>query len=224
MGQAIGQVLSLAVGVAISPVAIIGVVLMLVTPRARANGPAFLVGWLVGLGVIGAIVLLIAPDEMSDSGAPATWVNWLKLLLGVVLVLLASKDWRGRPRDGEEPPTPKWMGAIDHFDAKKSLGAGAVLSAANPKNLLLAIAAAASIAQTAIPGGQQAAAYAVFALIGAVGVAVPLVVYFALGDRAGPMLERMKDWMAQHNAVIMTVLLLIIGVKLIGEAITGFSA
>jgi len=32
--QAIGQVLSLAVGVAISPVPIIAVVLMLVTPRA----------------------------------------------------------------------------------------------------------------------------------------------------------------------------------------------
>jgi hypothetical protein len=223
MGQAIGQVLPLAVAVAISPLAIIGIVLMLVTPRARTNGPAFLVGWLLGLGLIGAIVLLISPNGTGDSGAPATWVNWLKLVLGVLLVLLASKDWRGRPRDGEKAPTPKWMGAIDSFDAPKALGAGVVLSAANPKNLLLAIAAAASIAQTAIPGGQQALAYAVFALIGALGVAVPLVVYFALGDRAGPILQSMKTWMAQHNAVIMTVLLLLIGAKLIGEAITGFS-
>jgi hypothetical protein len=40
VGQAIGQVLPLAVGVALSPVPIIAVVLMLVTERARVNGPA----------------------------------------------------------------------------------------------------------------------------------------------------------------------------------------
>jgi hypothetical protein len=58
MGQAIGQILSFAVGVALSPVPIIAVILMLVTPRARANGPAFVVGWLVGLAIVGAVVLL----------------------------------------------------------------------------------------------------------------------------------------------------------------------
>ena len=44
MGEAIGQTLPLAVGVALSPVPIIASILMLVTPRARANGPAFVVG------------------------------------------------------------------------------------------------------------------------------------------------------------------------------------
>ena len=62
-----------------------------------------------------------------------------------------------------------------------------------------------------------------FALIGEIGVAVPLLIYFALGDRGGPILEKIKSWMAQHNAAIMTVLFLVIGTKLIGEAITGFS-
>jgi hypothetical protein len=47
------------VGVAISPIPIIAVVLMLVTP-ARANGPMFVLGWIVGLAAIGVIVLAIA--------------------------------------------------------------------------------------------------------------------------------------------------------------------
>jgi Sap, sulfolipid-1-addressing protein len=55
MGQAIGGSLALAVGIAISPIPIIAVVLMLTTPRARANGPAFLAGWLLGLGIVGAM-------------------------------------------------------------------------------------------------------------------------------------------------------------------------
>jgi hypothetical protein len=225
LGQAIGGILTFAVGVAISPVPIIAVILMLVTPKARVNGPAFLVGWLLGLAVIGTIVLVFAGSaNASDGGQPATWVDVLKLVLGLLLVLVAAKQWRGRPHGDEEPPAPKWMGAIDSFTPPKALGAGAVLAGANPKNLLLSVGAAASIAQTGISGGQQAVAYAVFAVIGTIGVATPIVIFFALGDKAGATLERLKSWMAHNNGVIMAVLCLVIGAKLIGDAISGFSS
>jgi len=49
MGQAIGSVLPLALGVALSPIPIVAVVLMLTPPRGKINGPAFVVGWLVTL-------------------------------------------------------------------------------------------------------------------------------------------------------------------------------
>jgi threonine/homoserine/homoserine lactone efflux protein len=107
------------------------------------------------------------------------------------------------------------MGAVDAFTPPKAGGAGVVLSGANPKNLLLA--AAAAIAQTGISGGEQAVAYAVFAFIGTVGVAAPVVIYFALGERAGPILDGLKGWMGRNNAVIMAVLCLVIGAKLVGE-------
>jgi len=96
MGAAIGQALPLAVGVALSPIPIIAVALMLMSPRARLNGPGFVLGWLAGLAVIGAIVLAIAgPANASNDGKPATWVSVLKLLLGLLLVLLAVRQWRG---------------------------------------------------------------------------------------------------------------------------------
>jgi Sap, sulfolipid-1-addressing protein len=224
MGQAIGQTLSLAVGVALSPVPIVAVILMLVTPRARTNGPAFIVGWLAGLAIVGAVVLLVAgPTNANDNGEPATWVDILKIVLGALVLRIALRQWRGRPHDGEEAATPTWMGAIDAFTPVKAAGAGAVLAGANPKNLLLAVAAAAAIAQTGIPGGQQAGAYAVFAVVGTIGVAVPVVICFALGDRSGPVLDRLNKWMAAHNAVIMAVLCLVIGAKLIGDGIAGLS-
>jgi hypothetical protein len=223
MGEAIGQSLPLAIGVALSPVPIIAVVLMLTT--ARANGPAFVLGWLVGLGVVGAIVLALAgPGGASEEGQPASWVSWLKLLLGLGLLLVAVRQFRGRPRQGEQAPLPKWMGAIDRFTPGKALGGGAVLAGANPKNLLLAVGGAAAIAQTGIPASQQAVAYAVFAVIGTLGVGAPVGIYLAMGERSAELLGRLKDWMGQHNAVIMTVLCLVIGVKLIGDAITGLTA
>jgi threonine/homoserine/homoserine lactone efflux protein len=224
MGQAIGDLLPAAVGVAISPLPIVAVVLMLVSARGRANGPAFLIGWLVGIAGAGAILLLIAGGVGAhEDGEPAEWVAWLKLVLGLALLLLAAKQWRGRPHDGEEPPTPKWMGALDGFTPLKAGGAAVVLSAVNPKNLLLIVAGMAAIAQTGISTGEQTIALIVFTVIAAVGVATPVVIYFALGDRSAELLDRLKSWMTQNNGVIMAVLLLVIGVKLIGDAISGLS-
>jgi hypothetical protein len=60
IGQAIGGSLPLAVGIAISPVPIIAVVLILTSQRAKVNGPAFVLGWLAGPGIVGAIVLTLA--------------------------------------------------------------------------------------------------------------------------------------------------------------------
>jgi cytochrome b561 len=156
VGQAIGGSLPLAVGIALSPIPIIAVVLMLTSRRARVNGPAFVLGWLIGLGIVGAIVLsLTGAGGASKSGAPATWVSWVKMVLGVLLLLLvAVRQFRFRPRGDGQPQMPKWMATIDKASPAAALGLVAVLSGANPKNLLLAVGGAAAIAQTGISGGQ----------------------------------------------------------------------
>jgi heme/copper-type cytochrome/quinol oxidase subunit 3 len=223
MGQAIGNTLPMAIGVAISPVPIIAIVLMLGTPRARANGPAFAVGWLAGLSIIGAITLVSASgNATSGTGEPATWANVLKLVFGVLFVLIAARTWHGRPKPGEEAAMPKWMQAIDTFTAPKSLGMGALLSGLNPKNLALTIAAATAIAQTGISGGQEAVALAVFIILGSMTILAPVAVYFLMGAKAKEILDGLKEFMGAHNAAIMTVLLLVLGAKLIGDAIAGF--
>jgi hypothetical protein len=224
MGQAIGNVLPMAVGVAISPVPIIAIVLMLGTPRARTNGPAFAVGWLAGLTIVGTIVLVLANgNATSDTGGPATWASVLKLVFGVLFLLLAVHSWRGRPKPGEEAAMPKWMQAIDGFTGGKSLGVGALLSGLNPKNLALTVAAATVIAQTEISGGQQAVALAVFILLGSLTILAPVAIYFLMGAKAKEILDGLKGFMGAHNAAIMTVLLLVLGAKLIGDAIAGLS-
>jgi threonine/homoserine/homoserine lactone efflux protein len=222
MNEAIGQVLPFAVGVGLSPVPIIVVVLMLGTPRARANGPAFLLGWLAGLALVGAIVLLVSSGaDATDDGGPATWISVLQVVLGVLLVLVAVKQWRGRPRGDEEAALPKWMQTIDSFGPGKALGFGVLLSGANPKNLLLTVGAAAAVAQTGIAAGQETIALAVFVLIGTIGVGAPVISYFLLGERSRKPLDELKSWMAANNAVIMAVLTLVIGAKLVGDGISS---
>jgi hypothetical protein len=220
MGQVIGEILGLAVGVAISPIPIIAVVLLLSTPKGKANSLSFLLGWLMGLGLVGVIVLLVAdPAGASEDGAPATWVGWLLLVLGALTIFLGIKQFSGRPRGGEEPPMPKWMGAIDKFKPGQSLGIGFVLAALNPKNLTLTLAAAATIAGAGLAGADPYIVLAVFVIIGTLGLAIPIGIYFLGGDKAAETLADLRHWLAVNNAAIMSVLFVVIGAKLVGSGL-----
>ena len=222
MREVIGQLLPLAVVVAISPIPIIGVVLVMVTPRGRTNGPLFVLGFLAGLAVVGALVLTVASGLDASSSDSTSSVSGVKLALGIGLLVIAMRQWRSRPKPGETAAMPKWMAAIDSFSPLKVLGTGVLFVAVNPKNLVLTVAAATTVAQSGLSGADQAIAYGVFALIGTIGVLIPVVISFAMGDRAPAMLASLKAWMGTHNAAIMAVICLVIGAKLIGDALPGF--
>ncbi len=221
MGSAIGEILPVAIGIALSPLPIVAVILMLFTPRARANGLAFLAGWTGGLLVVGGILLVLsdATDAASDDGGESTLSGVVKLLLGVGLVLLAVRSWRARPPDGVEPELPKWMSALDTFTAPRSLAVGAALSSVNPKNLALLLAGIATISGSGLSGGEEAAVLVVFVGIASLSIVIPVGTYFALGDRAEATLTPAKDWLARNNAAVMAVILVIFGAKLLGDGI-----
>lgn len=225
MGEAIGQILSYGVAVALSPFPVIGVVLMLATPRARSNGPALLLGWVLGLALVGTIVLLVSGGAgPAEQGQPADWVSALDLALGVLLLWVAVKEWRGRPRGDEEVTLPKWMRTVDSFTPVKALALGMALSALNPKNLLLSIAAASAIARTDTSAGAQAVALAVYVVLGALGTGTPVVLYFTLKERSQHILDGLKRWTERNNTAITAVICLLFAAKLVGDAISGFSS
>jgi len=224
VGQAVGAVLPLAVAVAVFPVPVIVAVLVLGSERGTAKGLAFVLAWCVGLAAVGAIALVLAGvADASAAGEPATWVDVLLLGLGLLLVAFAVKQWRSRPSAGEETPVPGWMRTIGDFTTARAGGAGFALSALNPKNVLLTVAAAAEIADVGLPAGQEVAVLIGFVLVASAGVLTPLALSLALGDRSRELLDGLRGWMARHNAVIMAVLFILIGAKLIGDAISGLS-
>ena len=149
MGQGISAVLTFAIGVAISPVPIIAVILMLFSQRARVNGPAFLVGWVVALTAVSTIVYVASHDGnvAQTSSTASDSVSWGTIALGVGLLALARRNWRKRPAPGVEPAMPKWLATVETVSPVKALGLGIALAAVNPKNLILTAGAAAGLAQ-----------------------------------------------------------------------------
>lgn len=220
----IGQVLPEAVGIALSPIPIIGLILMLLSKNARKNSLMFMIGWLGGLAVVAVIVLVLvnAGKVTAGESATQTGVQWGQLLLGIALLFLALRQWRSRPKPGQEATMPKWMATVDSVQPGRALLLGALLSGVNPKNLLLNVAAAGIIAAAATTTVETAVATIVFILIASITIIGPVLYVQIAGERAEKGLNELKSWLTQHNAAIMTVLLLIIGVKLIGSGLGAF--
>ncbi|MFB6991273.1 GAP family protein [Streptomyces sp. NPDC056304] len=220
-GHAVGDVLGLAAGVAISPLPIVAIILILATPRGRPNGTLFLVGRILGLALLGAIMLTVGGSGgASTNKHPATWVGILKLVLGELLALFAARQWRRRPADPAEAQLPKWMAAIDRFTPPKVLGLGLLLSAANAKNAPLTIAAGASISAAGISVPQQIGALAVFVCIASLGVLAPLTVHLFMGERARSILGTWRNRAARHNVAVMAALFFVLGLKLLGDGVS----
>ncbi len=222
MKGVIGSILPLAIAVTISPIPIIAEILLLFTKKPVANAASYLAGFIVGVaGVLAILAAVAATINLSAGSGPSEGASILQMALGVLLLAAALRQFRGRPEPGEEASMPKWMNGIAGFAPGKSLIVGVGIGALNPKNIIVGVAAAVAIASASLSTGQEVGAIAVYVLVAALGVAAPLVVTLAMGEKAQKILDSWKAWLGQNNAVVMSVLFLIFAVVLIGKGIAG---
>jgi hypothetical protein len=221
MGQGISAILTFAIGVAISPVPIIAVILMLFSPRARVNGPAFLLGWVVALAALSTVVYIVSHDgNVATSSTASDSVSWGKIALGVGMLALARRNWRKRPAPGEEPAMPKWLATVESMSPLKAFGLAVLLAAVNPKNLILTLGAAAGLAQVqGLSTTDAIVSIAVFVVIASLTIAGPVLYSLFGGERARASLDSAKAWLTTHNAAVMAVIFLVFGVDLIAKGL-----
>lgn len=223
MGDVIGEILPLALGITISPVPIIAAILMLLSPKPTGTSLGFLLGWVLGIVVAVTLFSLASqamPEEGGDTSNPTAGV--VKIVLGALLLLLAVKQWRGRPQDGEEPQLPGWMKVIDTMTPVRASGLGFLLSAVNPKNLLMAAGAGVIVGGASLDSTESAIVIVVFTVIAAASVAIPVIANLVASNKMAGPLESMHTWLTKESGVVMAVLLLVIGIDVIGKGISSF--
>ncbi|WP_313404452.1 GAP family protein [Aeromicrobium sp.] len=215
MVETIGAVLPSALGIVISPVPVIAVVLMLMSPQAKSTGAGFLGGWLAGIA--GATVLVATlVSALPDSSGENTLASVLRIVLGLVLVALAVRSFRspGGPED-----LPGWMSAVDSMSGRRALLLGAGLAAFNPKNLVMVVAAADSVAAAGSSPAETLATLGVFVVLAGASVALPVLAHAAAPQRVAAPLARLKEWLVQHNSSVMGTLLVVLGVVLVSQGL-----
>lgn len=211
----LGDVIPLAVGMALSPLPLIAVVLVAMSPRARASAPAFVVGRM--LGVAALLALIIAAADLLYSLASAVALpSIVKLLAGAALIVLGLTKWR--PKSGE-PALPSWMSAFSTATPAQALRLGVVVSVANPKEIALLLAVGLTVGGAPLAVSQEALLGLVFVVLASIPVIVPTVAVLVAPGRVTPVLERLRVWLTANNAIVMGALLVLIGAMVVGGAI-----
>ena len=166
-------------------------------------------------------------SDAADAGSDATTsdsISWGKVALGVLLLGLARRSFAKRPAPGEPATLPKWMATVTSITPVRAFGLAVLLSVVNPKNLVLAVGAAAGLGQLGLDTGDAVVALAVFVVVASLSILFAVVYEYAGGERARKTLDEMKAWLTEHNAAVMAVLYLVFGTVLIAKGIGLLSA
>jgi threonine/homoserine/homoserine lactone efflux protein len=222
MLEALGLMLPATAAVALSPFPIIGIVLMLAGPSGRRNGPLFAAGWIVGLTLVIAAALLLVGSGGDADGSSRPAFDWLRVVAGVGLIILGLRKVFRHRRD--EAHTPAWMSSLDDATAGRAAMLGVLLSLANPKVLILSVAAAVSITEIGVEGGELVIAGALFVVLGSSTVLAALVIRSVGGERGAFVLDGVRAFVVAHTTAITVVILLLIGVNVLGNGLAGLGS
>ncbi len=205
---------------AIAPVMIMAVVLMLSAKGGLTKSLAFILGRILCYIIWGMLFLALAGKLAgSESGGPSTASLAIKAVLGLLLLVMAVRNFLGE--DDLDAPPRKWMTALDKAGAGALFGIGFLLSVIQIRFVLLMLAGAGSIADAQLPTGQIVVAllFLVFFMIWP--QVLPIVLYIVMGDRAQAMLESLNAWLARNQRMVNVMVLALFGIMLLAKSLPG---
>jgi hypothetical protein len=219
MYDAILQSLPIALGIVLATLPALAIPLILITRREIAVLLAFMVGYAGGFLVVGGVVIILADLVTPNDAGPARWIVWLRILLGLTLLMLAWRKWQGRAAPGDAEDLPGWMKSIDTIDAWRAALLGFALVALNPKNVVLIASGGLAIAQATPAPLAQVGALLVFTTVSGIGIAMPYMLWITMGEAAIAPLDRLKVVMARNDALIITAILAVLGLVVVVNAL-----
>jgi hypothetical protein len=206
------------IGSALVPVQNIINILLLKNPRQGLLKAAAYVGGMTVLRLLqGLIFGLIFRSESSGSKSPVALT--LQLVLGILLLITAFKQWRNE-EDPDAPP-PKWMTTLDRLTPLKAFGFGFVILMISGKAWVFTLGAI-SIIDSAQPGlAAGAMAYLLFVLLAESLLLAALLFRAILPKNSVALLEQASTWLARNNRPIMIAVSLVFGLLFLYQGVSG---
>jgi threonine/homoserine/homoserine lactone efflux protein len=205
------------IGLAITfePIPLTAFILILASKNGTRKGAAFIFGWLLSLAVVVAITILATSNNPPKSNtAPSLAALAVKIAIGVVLLVIALRQWRkiGKPRPPKK--TPKWQTGIDNMSPWYAMGLAPLTQ---PWGLVAA--GVATITEARLASWQDYVAIVGFCLI-ATGVYIVMELYGGFRpDQGQALLTRLRNWLDTHTDQMIVIVSLVLGLWLVGKSV-----
>ena len=217
-----GQLLPLALTIALSPLPLAALLLMLLAPDGFKSAVGFSIGWFLGVLLSATLLALLSsllPHDRS-AGSRALQVA-IPLLLGIALIVLGVVQWHDRPSRGADVPLPRWLTALDRLSPARATIIGVGYAAFRPKNLVVAAAAGVVILGAHADPAAIVISGAVFTALASITMLGPVLAYAFGGVAVRGRLVRLREWLVRNMPVITIITVLLLGVFLILAAVAA---
>lgn len=202
--------LPIALGIAASPGPILALMLLLMTPKAISNSYSFLLGWFLGLMLVGVLILQ-SPVLNASTLGPTLVSGWIRISLGILFLLLSLFLMTNIPKKGEVAAPPKWLEKLDSLGFFQVLIIGFVFSGPNVKNSAMVATGAVSIGEAGLSSHQELIVLILFCLIASLGVLLPHTIFLFFRDSAESVFGKMRVWLLRNRALILMIVLVVFG-------------
>jgi len=213
--------LPLALGISLSPLAIVAVV-VLVGQGNRRGAAWFLAGWLAGLTVLTTLIALFGESmRPQERNAVRPWLAPLEIVVGVAVVVWVVATFL-RKRNAPPPSElPRVLQSVDKLGPAQSFGMATLMAGVNAKNITFLLLFGLALVSSSRPFVLTVAFVVSFIVIASVTIAVPVFYALIRGDAAEPTLEKWRAWMIAHQSSIMHGFLGVVGLALIWRGVTA---
>ena len=202
---------------ALTPWAIVGVVVMLGSRGGARVAAAFTLGWFCAVTFIAAVVAAgLGGASESTQDSTSTGVLVVELVLGLVLVGFGLRSYRRSLAQTEAAAEPGWLKKLDHMGPIVGFAFGTFMF-----NVFFVVDAGLRIASANGSTTEAVTAILFYSILSTVSLITVLAVYFVGRDKADARLASMRSWLGRNNARVMAAIVLAIGVVFVAKAVIG---
>jgi hypothetical protein len=218
MLSALGELLPIAVAVAVSSVPIMATILILLSPKRNRSAIPFLIGWVVGMAALVVVASVGASAlPIRSLRAPQKAIGICQIIIGIALLVVAVVAWRRAARAPADRRN-SWLDRVDRMGPGAALGFAVVLNL-RPKGLLLGAAAGLSIAGSSLKVTDAVIVVAIYVGLASSTVIVPIIGTLVAPARMQPRLVLARNWLSHNSAHITVVVLVMVGFVILGAGL-----
>jgi hypothetical protein len=215
-----GHVLFFALAAAASPLTLTATLVVLRSRHPRANGIAFLSGFLFGTTIACGLGLVIGQAAVDRIDSHETVEEVLTVLLGAALLVVGL-------RARHAPPRPQSQGGrantiltgLGNVRPAAAFSMAGLLGFGGPKRLVLTFLAMASVSDGGLGDVVDLTLVVVYIAVATVLVSVPVGIVIVAGERAAGLLARGQSWLTDHVTWLRVWLSTGIGVALLVDGL-----
>ena len=210
------QIIPLALGAAVSPTALMGIILLLsISKRPKLQGFGYYIGAIILILIVVILGILLSAGVTSTSPTPDPILAGIDVLLGIILLLFGIK----RIFQPQNAPKKRFQGIgkessnLILFIEGLSFGFGMFLI--NFSTTIIILEAGKEIGVSLVDPIGKLIIVMILTFITLMVCEVPLGIYLLFPEKANNILSKVNKWMQRNGHYLMGVVLIVIGVYLV---------